>query len=201
MKLRFSFLLTSLVLCTLSAQSQPLFEISPFYGYRWGGRFETAGGQDLDIQGGRSYGLSLDYSPDRESDLKFELLWSRQDSGLDLQGAGGVNHIGLTVDEFQVGGVLETTYGRWHPYITGLLGASLFGPEGNDSEARFSLSIGGGVKFFVLRNLALRADVRGYCTVVESDSAFISSGGVTVVRFTGSSLWQGEVSGGLTLTF
>ena len=114
---------------------------------------------------------------------------------------GGFNRLGVTVDEFQIGGVLETTYGRLQPYITGLLGATLFGPDDNDSEVRFSISIGGGVKFFLFRNLALRADIRGYCSVVESDSAFISHGGVTLVHFSGSTMWQGEVSGGITLAF
>jgi hypothetical protein len=201
MKFRVFVLFTSLLLSALGTRGQSAFEISPFYGYRWGGGIETSGGQELSFKDGRAYGLSLDFSPSPDSDLKLELLWSRQDSGLDLQTIGGPNHLDLTVDEFQIGGVLETRSGRFNPYITGLLGATLFGPEGSDSEARFSFSIGGGVKLFLFRNLALRADVRGYCTVVESDSAFISSGGVTVARFSGSTLWQGEVSGGLTLAF
>jgi uncharacterized membrane protein len=179
--------------------AQRPFEISPFYGYRWGGDFQTAGGQKLGLEGGKAYGLSIDYSPN--ADLKYELLWSRQESGVDLQDVGGSNQLGVTVDEFQIGGVLETTYGRLHPYITGLLGATLFSPEGSDSEVRFSISIGGGVKFFLFKNLALRADIRGYCSVVDSDSAFISHGGVTLVHFSGSTMWQGEVSGGMTLAF
>ena len=188
-----------LFVCSVGAQAQGAFEISPFYGYRWGGDFETAGGQKLGLQAGKAYGLSFDYTP--SADLKFELLWSRQESSVDLQDVGGMHQLGVTVDEFQIGGVLETTYGRLQPYITGLLGATLYGPEDTDSEVRFSISIGGGVKFFLFKNLALRADIRGYCTVVESDSAFISSGGVTLVRFSGSTMWQGEVSGGITLAF
>lgn len=212
MKLSLVVIAGWLLLSTVGAQAQPLFEISPQYGYRFGGGFETPDGQEVGIADGRAYGLSFDYCPDRNAEefsfdlgrastVKLELLWSRQESGFDLHGNGGVNHVGLTVDEFQIGGVLETTYGRFHPYITGLMGATLFGPQGEDSEVRFSLSIGGGVKFFLFRNLALRADVRGFCTLVESDSAFISSGGVTIVRFSGSTIWQGEVSGGLTLAF
>jgi len=162
---------------------------------------ETAGDQKLSLEGGRAYGLSLDYAPREAPDIKLELLWSRQESGVDFHELGGSGRLRVTVDVFQIGGVLETAYGRFHPYITGLLGASLFAPEDSDLEARFSLSIGGGVKFFLFRNLALRADVRGYCTVVNSESAFISTGGVTVARFSGSTMWQGEVSGGVTLAF
>ena len=199
MKLSVVGFLGSLLVFSPGAQGQGMFEISPFYGYRWGGQFETAGGQSLGLQAGKAYGLSFDYSP--STDLKFELLWSRQESSVDLHDVGGFNRLGVTVDEFQIGGVLETTYGRLQPYITGLLGATLFGPDDSDSDVRFSISIGGGVKFFLFRNLALRADIRGYCSVVESDSAFISHGGVTLVHFSGSTMWQGEVSGGITLAF
>jgi len=199
MRLRIVAFVGLLVVASMGAQAQGMFEISPFYGYRWGGDFETADGQSLGLQGGKAYGLSLDYSASPE--LKFEMLWSRQESSVDLNELGGLSHLGVTVDEFQLGGVLETVYGRLHPYITGLLGASLFGPDDSDSEVRFSLSLGGGVKFFLFRNLAFRADIRGFCTVVESDSALISHGGVTLVRFSGSTMWQGEVSGGITLAF
>jgi hypothetical protein len=201
MKSRLVLLAGSLLLFALKTQAQGRFEISPFYGYRWGGGLETVSGQEISLQDGRAYGLALNYSPFHESEFKLELLWSRQDSSIDLHGFGGKNQLGLTVDEFQIGALFEKPYGKLHPYVSGLVGASLFGPEGADSETRFSLSIGGGVKYFLLKNLALRADVRGYCTVVESDSAFISVGGVTVAHFSGSTLWQGEVSGGVTLSF
>ena len=199
MKLKAVACAGGLLVFAIAGHAQGTFEISPFYGYRWGGDFETAGGEKLGLQAGKAYGLSFDYTA--SPDLKFELLWSRQESSVDLHDVGGFNTLGVTVDEFQIGGVLETTYGRLHPYITGLLGATLYGPDDSDSEVRFSISLGGGVKFFLFKNLALRADIRGYCTVVESDSAFISSGGVTLVRFSGSTMWQGEVSGGITLAF
>ena len=201
MKPRLVLLAGSLLLLALSAQAQGRFDISPFYGYRWGGGLETVSGQEINFRDGRAYGLALDYSPLHSPDFKLELLWSRQDSSIDLHGFGGDNRIRLTVDEFQLGAVVEKSSGRFHPYLSALVGASLFAPEAADSEARFSLSIGGGVKFFLLKNLALRADLRGYCTVVDSESAFISVGGVTVATFHGSTLWQGEISGGVTLSF
>jgi hypothetical protein len=177
-----------------------VFEISPFYGYRFGGSFETSSGQDTDLEAGRSYGLSLDYAP-HDADMTLELFWSRQESGLDLDGSGGLNHLDMTIDEFMLGGVYEEGRGRLRGTVTALAGATLFSPDAGDAEARFTLSFGVGVKYFLLKNLALRADLRGYMTVVESDTAFISSGGRTVVYFSGSVVWQGEVSGGITLSF
>jgi hypothetical protein len=201
MKPRSLLFVGSLLLFTLTARAQGRFDISPFYGYRWGGGIETTSGQEISFQDGRAYGLALDYSPLQSTDFKLELLWSRQDSSIDLHGFRGENSLRMTVDEFQIGALVEKPSGKFHPYLSALVGASLFGPEGTDSEARFSLSIAGGVKFFLLKNLALRADLRGYCTVVDSDSAFISVGGVTVAHFHGSTLWQGEISGGVTLSF
>jgi hypothetical protein len=132
---------------------------------------------------------------------KYELLWSRQESGVELETAEWLGHMDVTVDEFLVGGVLEASHGRWRGFITGLLGATLISPDGADSEVLFSISIGAGFKYFLLKNVALRGDVRGYCNIVESDSSFISTGGVTVVHFSGSTLWQGEVSAGITVAF
>jgi hypothetical protein len=183
----------------LGLQAQ-VFELSPFYGYRFGGSIENSSGGDTDLEAGRSYGLSLDFAP-RESDMRLELFWSRQDSGLDLDGSDGFNHVDMLVDEFQFGGVYEHGWGRLHETVTALVGATVFSPDGGDREARFSFGVGLGVKYFLLKNLALRADLRGYCTVVEAESAFISIGGTTVAFFSGSAVWQGEVSGGITLSF
>ena len=188
-----------LLASTLCLRAQ-VFEVSPFFGYRFGGSFHSISGQETSLEDGRAYGLSLDYTP-YPSDIKLELFWSRQDSGLNLEGVGGLNHLGMTVDEFMLGGIYEHSWGRLRETVTVLLGATLFSPESSSSEVRFGLGLGVGVKYFLLKNLALRADLRGYCTVVESDSAFISTGGVTVVYFSGSTIWQGEISGGLTLSF
>jgi hypothetical protein len=177
-----------------------VFEISPFYGYRFGGSIQTSSGQDSDIEAGPAYGLCLDYAPDAP-DMKLQLFWSRQDSGLDLNGSAGLSHMALTVDEFMLGGSYENGRGRLTETLSVLVGATVFSPGQGEREARLGFGFGVGVKYRLLKNLALRADLRGYCTIVESDGVFISSGGVTVAYFTGSSIWQGEVFGGLTLSF
>jgi len=182
----------------LRAQS---FEISPFFGYRFGGTIENSRGESSDLKAAPAYGLSFDYSPYKNDSMKLELFWSRQDSQMDLGTVGGLEHMGLWVDVFQIGGVYESGQGRLHETVTALVGATVFSPEEGDVEARFSLSLGLGVKYFLSKNLALRADLRGYCTVVESEGAFISTGGNTVAYFSGSGFWQGEVSGGFTLSF
>jgi hypothetical protein len=183
-----------------SVQAQQ-FEVTPFYGYRFGGAVQNdVNGRSYDFEDAPAYGLFLDFSP-KDSDMKFEVLWSHQDSSIDLQGFTGLGKLDFAIDEIQLGGVLETGRGRLREYISALAGATHYSTDGYGATTEFSLSIGGGLKFQLLRNVALRADLRGYCTVVESSSAFIYSNGVTLVSISGSSLWQGEASVGVSITF
>ena len=189
------------LLSCLTARAQGLaIELSPFYGYRFGGSIDSSTGDDLDFDAGQAYGLALDFGP-RDSDMKFELLWSHQESGIDFEGLGGLDSLDVTVDEFMFGGIYEMGQGKFREYFTGMVGASLFDVPGSDPEAYFCIGIGGGVKYYVHKNLALRLDLRGYCNIVESEGAFISSGGYTVAYFSADTLWQGEVSVGVTLSF
>ena len=175
-------------------------ELSPFYGYRFGGSVDSSSGGTLDLKPGQAYGLTLDFGP-RDSEVKFELLWSRQESGIDFEGLGGLGKVDVTVDEFMLGGVYEMRQGRFRERVSGMMGATVFNAEGSDAEARFCVGLGVGVKYFLFKNLALCADLRGFCTLFREEAAFISSGGNTVAYFGGSTLWQGEVTAGFTLTF
>src|SRR5262245_62526990 len=56
----------------LSLRAPATVEISPHFGYRWGGGIETATGQKVSFEAGRAYGLYFDYSQRRDSDLKCE---------------------------------------------------------------------------------------------------------------------------------
>jgi opacity protein-like surface antigen len=178
------------------------FGISPFYGYRFGGEVEDpTTGADYDFDDAPAYGLTLDYAP-LGSDMRLELLWSHQDSAIDFGSDNelGLGEIDLTVDVIQFGGVVEFGRGRWSEYISVHLGATHFSSALGD-DTRFSFGFGAGGKFFLTKNLYVRADVRGFCTVVEAEGSFIHANGITVASFSGSTLWQGQVSAGLGITF
>ncbi len=102
----------------------------------------------------------------------------------------------LTIDEIQIGGSLERGSKHLREYVSLLAGATYYSTDGYGSDTRFSLGLGGGVKYFITRNLALRADLRGFCTIVNCSGGFISNGGATVVAFSGSAVWQGRGHGG-----
>jgi hypothetical protein len=179
-------------------------EISPFYGYGFGGEVEnaTTGGK-YSLDGGPAFGLFVDLGlPEAEKVKKnFELRWSHQDSGVDLQGAGGLNQVNLGIDQIQIGGSVERADAKLREYLSLLVGATHYSTDEYGSTTKFSFSFGVGLKYFPCRNVALRADLRAFCTVVEGEGAFISTGGTTIVAFSGTTFWQGQATVGVSIAF
>ncbi len=175
-------------------------EISPLLGYRFGGQFEEeTTGRDVDVREAAAFGLAVDveYAPDR----MVEVFYSRQSTEIDDTNPS----IDVDVEHFQIGGVAEYTQQYYTPYAVGTLGATRFSPEGDfDSETRFSLSLGGGVKWFFNEHWAARVEGRAYFTFFDSEAQVfcVSSGGaVCLLRTSGSIVWQLEALAGVTFRF
>ena len=176
------------------------FEIAPFVGYRFGGNFEdTTTGRSQNAQESIDYGLAFDveYAPDR----MVEIFYSRQPT--ELKNTSPT--LDLDIEYFQIGGVAEYTQDTYTPYLVGTIGAARFNPGGDlDSETRFALTLGGGVKWFVSENVALKFEGRGYISIFDSDAQVfcVSSGGaVCSFRVSGSVVWQLEAMAGVAFRF
>jgi Outer membrane protein beta-barrel domain len=177
------------------------FGISPFYGYRFGGEVEDiTTGAEYRFKDAPAYGVFLDYAPPNYFG-RFELLWSRQDSSINFQGNNGLGNVDLTIDVIQAGGVAEYGSEQLRGYVSAHLGATHYSSDDYGNDTKFSFGIGTGVKAYLTKNLYLRADIRGFCTVVDAEGGFLYVNGITVARFSGSTLWQGQVSVGLGFTF
>jgi hypothetical protein len=177
------------------------FGISPFYGYRFGGAVEDISTEtQYSFEDSPAFGLFLDYAPINYFG-RYELLWSHQDSSLDFDGDNGLGQVDISIDVIQFGGVLEFGKERLRTYFSAHMGATHFSSEDFGDDTRFSFGIGVGGKAFLTKNIYLRADFRVFCTVVEAEGSFISVDGVTVASFSGSTLWQAQVSAGLGITF
>ena len=177
------------------------FGISPFYGYRFGGEIQDANTDTkYSFKDAPAYGLILDYAP-MDYYGRFELLWSRQDSSVDFHGNNGLGNVDITIDVIQVGGECEYGSERLRGYVSAHVGATHFSSDGYGDDTKFSFGIGAGVKAFLTKNIYLRADLRGFGTVTEAQGSFIYANGVTVATFSGSTLWQGQVSAGVGVTF
>ena len=177
------------------------FGIWPFYGYRFGGEIQDASTDSkYHLKDGPAYGLILDYAPP-DYYGRFELLWSRQDSSVNFGGNNGLGQVDITIDVVQVGGECEYGSESLRGYVSAHVGATHFSSDGHGDDTNFSFGIGAGVKAFLTKNIYLRADLRGFGTVTEAEGSFIYANGVTVATFSGTTLWQGQVSGGIGVTF
>ena len=118
------------------------FEISPFYGYRFGGEVHNPlTGRTYRFQDSEAYGLFLDIAPRPNWPAKLELLWSRQDSSVDLHGLAGLGRVNLTIDEIQIAGSVEMGGRHLREYVSLLAGATYYSTEGYGSDTRLSMGL------------------------------------------------------------
>ena len=144
------------------------FEITPFYGVMAGGSFEdpTDDGE-RDVKDDTNFGIFLNLIAD-VPERQYELLYASQSSAVE----GGVP-LDLDVKYLQIGGTVGYPQSRHIiPYFGVTVGATRFTPDlaGLDDETKFSLSVGGGVRFPITDHFGLRLDIRSFVTFLEDDS-------------------------------
>jgi len=175
-------------------------EVAPVAGYGFGGDlFELATNHPLDIDGAPVFGGAV--SVEMDNGLWFEALVTHQQADLDLSAGpyGPPGRIRAVVNHFLAGGRQDFGTGRARPFVTGLVGLTHYGADGDD-EIRFTLGAGGGVKMAVAPHLDLRVDGRVYTTFVDVDAAARCSGGC-IVGLNVNVVWQAEFSGGVVFVF
>jgi len=178
------------------------FEIAPFGGYRFGGDlYEITTGTPLDIDGAPSVGTTVDIFIDRGLSVTF--LYTHQEANVDVPvlGTTTTRRVNLAIDHWQIGGTREVRKGSVRPFYTGLLGLTYFG-NSEDSELRFSLGGGGGVKLMPTRHVGARFDGRVYAVFVDGGTSTGICGGYgCIVAFDMSVVWQLEFTAGVVVGF
>jgi hypothetical protein len=184
---------------SLEAQS---VELMPFGGYRFGGDFfELIAGRPLDLDGSPALGLVVNVP--LSNGLQVEALVTKQDATVSMptEPFHPATALHATVGHAQVGGLQEFTDGRVRPFLTGLLGLTRYATEG-DSEVRFTIGAGGGVKLFPLPHVGFRLDGRLYTTFVDADARFIAcASGTCVTALHVDVVWQAEFTAGVVFRF
>ena len=176
--------------------SRAKVEIAPFAGFQFGGGFLAASGREVSLDAGLDYGGTIDF---RVADTWcVEGLYSRHSTEL----GGDGSPFGVTVERM-MGGIME----EQGDYRSRFFGVALFGatrltPElpGFSSKTEFTIGIGLGVKQLFSEHLGLRAEARGFYVLTETGGGLFCSGGC-LFTFSGSGLWQGDLSGGLIFAF
>jgi hypothetical protein len=167
---------TLLFVCAVSTGAQeigirtPRVEITPFGGSRFGGSIDLNSGPfvQLNIRSSWDYGAWLNVA--LIPHLEAEFMWNQQPTVLDgvsfLTGATSrVGEANLNFYHWGLDYPILQPDSKIQPYFAFGLGFTHFSTNtsGRDVlpfENRFSYSIGGGVKYFVLRNFGFRLDVR-----------------------------------------
>jgi hypothetical protein len=192
------------LLCWPGTSHAQTVEVTPFYGYRFGGGFfERITGQPVDLDGAPAIGAVVNVMF-REPGLFAEALFTHQEARLKFPGGlfAAPASWRITVDHWQGGGLQEFgTSRRVRPFLTGLLGLTHYAAEG-DNEIRFTVAAGGGVKLMPSRHFGVRLDGRLFATFADVDGRAIAcSPGVCIVAVDADIVWQSEFTAGLVLAF
>ena len=192
-------LAAALLLGANAAQAQSV-QITPFVGYAFGGSV-----RDTVLDESRSFDAALDYGGSLSFPIsqgwRFELLYSRQ--ATKLSGGGLSPSFDVTIERYLGGFQEEKGEGNVRWFGTVWFGATRFVPGlgGFDSETKFGAGVGLGVKTFPVKNVGLRFEARGFYTLVKSEGGAFCANGTCLFAFSGTGLWQGDVSAGLILAF
>ena len=178
----------------------PKVQIAPFAGYQFGGSiWSELTERQYSFKSGLDYGGTIDFSLGET--WRLELLYLRQETQLESSGVIGPA-FDVTIERYMVG--IEEEKGEGSVKVFGVLlaGATRFVP-GFDagSEVYFSAGLSLGVKSFFTRNIGLRLEGRGFYTRVEGGGGVFCTVGTCLFSFSGSGIWQGDVSGGLIIAF
>jgi hypothetical protein len=178
-------------------------EVAPYTGQRYGGSFmDTNTSADFEVADAAAFGLVIDF--DLEPNKQIEVLLSRQNTYLSTTGTFTGNPLfDLTIDYYHIGGLyMMPESDRVRPFLSGTFGLTRMAPKRADltTENRLSLSLGGGAKIFLGKNLGLRFDVRAIYTALNADAEVFCSGGCAIKVYS-SGFVQTEVGAALMLRF
>jgi Outer membrane protein beta-barrel domain len=157
---------------------------------------------DMNSSAAGSIGIEWPYDAARP----LQLFLSYQRTKLDLGNSatpGSPTEMPLQVIYLHLGGLnfFEGRGGRG-PYVVGGVGATYLNPglQGTSSRVRPSFNVGLGYEWPLSPSLALRTELRGYITLINSSGSFFCSGGC-VVSIRGDAMTQFEGMVGLTFGF
>ena len=184
--------------------AQPI-EVSPFYGYRFGGSFfELYTPGPFDFDGAPAMGVAFDV-PVYDEGLQFEGLFTHQAATVLAPAGPGrpVRSWRISADHWLAGGLQEFSFSgyRVRGFTTGMFGLTRYAAE-SDSEFRFTLSAGGGVKLLPSSRFGIRLDGRVFATFLDGNgNAIACTPGVCLVGLHVNIAWQSEFTAGVIVRF
>jgi hypothetical protein len=139
-------------------------ELFGFGGYMVANDVSVTEGE-LNVYSNPNYGASIAFEVDRG--LQAELLWIGQQTTMDLKRYNGLTEplFDIGINYFQAGAIYEFKQNSKQiafPFTSFSLGATLFSPDSSiyGDEWRFSITFGGGGKFYLSDKVGLRLQAR-----------------------------------------
>jgi hypothetical protein len=194
-------LLMAIVRIPSVARAQSV-EVSPFYGYRFGGDFfELVTRHPVDVDGAPAFGVALDV-PLRKG-LQLEVFFTHQEADI-ASGAASFGRVAVeraAVDHWLGGALQEFGGPRIRPFATGMLGLTRYGVEG-DNEVRFTVNGGGGVKLLATPHIGVRLDGRISATFVDAHGSTLAClPGTCFLAVHANIVGQAEFTAGMVVRF
>ena len=195
---------TALFMSPPAAAADKDYAITVYGGYRGGGSFTDAStGQGLKLESNGAVSLALDLPCDAARQYQIFVSQQRTNLLLDIPAsAGSGTRLAMDIYYLHFGGTFfwDGQVGQG-AYVVGGLGATLFNPDQDyKSELYPSINVGFGYQWLLGNTFAVRAEARGYATLVNSSGGVFCSGGC-VVSIKGDSIGQGELMLGVSARF
>jgi hypothetical protein len=177
-------------------------EIFGFGGYEVASDVAVSQG-DLNVYSNPNYGASIGFEVDRG--LQAELLWIGQQTTMDLKQLNGITKplFDIGIHYFQLGAIYEfkqNSQQKAFPFTSFSLGATLFTPHGStySDEWRFSITFGGGGKFYLSDKIGLRLQARLLLPInFSSVGMWCGSGGCSATVGSWATFVQADFTGGI----
>jgi len=158
------------LLAAVSVHAQGRWELTPFVGYETSGSYPistTVTNPPIDrlrANGYANFGAFVDHNLGENFQLEF--MWNRNNSSYSAHNIltnSYFNAFHSEIDQFQFGGLymFRDSEHKLRPYAAASLGFTHdTNSNGNPNRTAFSYSLGGGVKYSLLRHIGLRGDIR-----------------------------------------
>ncbi len=189
---RFSFVFTLALITCLTGYAQAnwepgAFQISPFFGYGFGGDFDSKydrhhddwfGDGAIELDDDAIWGIRAGVGVARGIGIEFQVSHmptSFSDGGEDFFDSD-TKLADVDLINIHTSLMFDLTRGPVVPYVGFGIGGSLFNVENGSDKTRFSASLAGGLNIRINRNLYFRGEIRGYGILIDSNDCYYYDG-------------------------
>jgi len=196
------YFFTLLALVIFSSDVFAQVEIFGFGGYEVASDVQVTQGQ-LNIYSNPNYGAGISFEVERG--VQTEVFWIGQQTPMELKRYNGLTEplFDVGIHYFQVGAIYEfrqTKAQKAFPFTSFSLGATLFSPIDSEysEEWRFSITFGGGGKFYLSDKVGIRLQARMLIPLNFSGAGmWCGSCGCSVGVGSWATLLQADFTGGI----